>query len=198
MVAVPNRDPLKSRLQFTTFSKCASQATAPCNHKAERMSLFENSEYQWRETFFIFFEDARRPEADKVKKALEQLGRLEVSNVRADDDGRIDSITIVSPDDFAAMDVSCVAGEEVLEQLPEIISELEPNLDTDEEKSKFKQLPNCTARMDVFHFQRNSGTVSDEESPDEFMDPGGLLVVLERLGELCHGVVVDPQAGGLM
>ena len=162
------------------------------------MSLFENSEYQWRETFFVFFDDARRPNASKVKQSLEQLGSLQITNVRADDEGRIESITILSPDDFAAMDVSCVSGEEVAEQIPEIMKEVEPNLDTAEEKSKFKQLPECTARLDVFHFQQNLDTVSSEDSLDDFMDPGGLLVVLERLGEICHGVVVDPQAGGLM
>ena len=162
------------------------------------MSLFEDSEYQWRETFFVFFDAARRPNADKVKRALEQIGRLEISNVRADEEGRIESVTILSPDDFAAMDVSCVSGEEVDAQIPEIMKEVEPSLDTDEERSKFQQLPSCSARLDVFHFQKNTATVGDDDCMDDFMDPGGLLVVLERLGEICHGVVVDPQAGGLM
>ena len=164
------------------------------------MSLFENSEYQWRETFFVFFDDARRPEGEKVRKALERLGRLEIENVRVDDDGRIETVTVVSPDDFSAMDVSCVTGEEIQEQLPEIMKEVEPNLETDEQKSKFRQLNNVNARMDVFHFQKQSATVAldDEEGEVDFLDPGSLLVVLERLGELCHGVVVDPQSGELM
>jgi hypothetical protein len=166
--------------------------------EAERMSLFENSEYQWRETFFVFFDESRRPNADKVKQALAQIGNLEVENIRADEEGRIESVTILSPDDFAAMDVSCVSGEEVAEQIPEIMKEVEPNLETDEEKAKFELLSNCNARLDVFHFQKNTAPIGDEDNLDEFMDPGGLLVLLERLGEICHGVVVDPQAGGLM
>ena len=164
------------------------------------MSLFENPDYQWRETFFVFFDDARRPEAEKVRKALERLGRLEIDNLRCDADARIESVTIVSPDDFSAMDLSCVVGDEIYEQLPEILKEVEPNLESDEQKSKFKQLKDANARMDVFHFQRNSAAVivDDDEGEVDCLDPGSLLAVLERLGELCHGVVVDPQSGELM
>ncbi len=162
------------------------------------MSLFENPEYQWRETFFVLFDESRRPPADEIKSALERLSsKLEVTDLRADQDGRIESLTIYSPDDFAAMDVSCTTGDEVLEQVPELLKEVEPNIETDEEKSKFRQLTECTARLDVYHFQHQSSDAGEEFS-EEFMDPGGLLVVLERLGEICNGVVVDPQSGGLM
>ncbi len=162
------------------------------------MSLFENPEYQWRETFFVLFDESRRPPADEIKSALECLSsNLEVTDLRADKDGRIESMTIYSPDDFAAMDISCTAGEEVMEQVPDLLKEVEPNIETDEEKSKFRQLTECTARLDVFHFQQQSSDTGEEFS-EEFMDPGGLLVVLERLGEICNGVVVDPQSGGLM
>ncbi len=162
------------------------------------MSLFENPEYHWRETFFVMFDESRRPPAADVKSALEKLnGNLQVTDLRADSDGRIESLTIYSPDDFAAMDVTCTTGEEVSEQVPELIKEFESNIETDEEKSKIRKLTECTARLDVFHFQHQTGEV-DDESSEEFMDPGGLLVVLERLGEICHGVVVDPQSGGLM
>jgi hypothetical protein len=162
------------------------------------MSLFENPEYHWRETFFVLFDESRRPPAEEIKSALECLGgNLEVTDLRADENGRIESLTIYAPDDFAAMDVSCTTGDEVAEQVPELLKEVEPNIETDEEKSKFRQLTECTARLDVFHFQHQSNDAGEEPS-EEFMDPGGLLVVLERLGEICNGVVVDPQSGGLM
>lgn len=162
------------------------------------MSLFENPGYQWRETFFVLFDESRRPPAEEIKSALESLSsNLEVTDLRADQDGRIESLTIYAPDDFAAMDVSCTTGEEVSEQVPELLKEVEPNVETDEEKTKLRRLTECTARLDVFHFQQKSSDV-DQEFSEEFMDPGGLLVVLERLGEICNGIVVDPQSGGLM
>ena len=34
--------------------------------------------------------------------------------------------------------------------------------------------------------------------PDDFMDPGALLVVLEQIASLCDGIVVDPQANALL
>ena len=67
------------------------------------MSLFENDEYQWRVTYFIFFADDRRPQADNVSKILRSIdARYEITNLRADDNGRFESLTLMSPDDYAA------------------------------------------------------------------------------------------------
>ena len=46
-----------------------------------------------------------------------------------------------------------------------------------------------------FHFEQVAGSNHEEE---DFLDPGGLLIVLERLAELCRGVSVDPQSGSFM
>ena len=158
------------------------------------MSLFENPEYEWRETFVILFGEGNRPTAAEVKTALDQLGGLFVENVRMDQDGRFESLTVYAQRDFAAMDISCADGDEVAEQLPYLIEELESN-SLPGEKPPTKQLASCRGRMDVFHFSKR---VMGEDEDDEFLDPGGLLVVLEALGELCHGVIVDPQSGTIM
>ena len=42
------------------------------------------------------------------------------------------------------------------------------------------------------------GSSGEGEEPDDFMDPGSLLVVLERIAEMFNGVVVDPQSNSLM
>ena len=163
------------------------------------MSLFENAEYQWRETFFVFLDGSNRPRADDLESALQQLSRrFLITDVRADANGYFESLTIESPDDSAAMDISCVVGEEVEEQIPSLVEEVRTNAETADEKKMLERLPNCSARLDVFHFEHHSGTFIDEESDEEFMDPGGLLTVLDCLGELCNGVVIDPQTGALL
>jgi len=158
------------------------------------MSLFENSEYQWRETYFVLFDENSRPSAKQVESELKQLGsRYEISALRTDDEGRFESVTLLSPSDFAAMDITYISGEEVLEQIKEFGDEIKNATLTEDEIKKVAKLSKCNARFDVFHFEQ---VIDDEE--DEILDPGALLIVLEQLAELCDGVCIDPQSGSVL
>ncbi len=158
------------------------------------MSLFENDDYQWRETYFVLYDDTQRPTRQTLEAALRKLGRrIEVGDVQTDAEGRFESLTVVAPDDYAGMDISCVSGDEVAEQVGELSAELSRGVLTREDRAKIKRLHACTGRLDVYHFERNhSGAATEDE---ELLDPGSLLVVLDQLAELCDGVVVDPQSG---
>ena len=161
------------------------------------MSLFENDQYIWRETYFVLFNNNNRPLADDVEAALMELGsRYELNNISADQQGRLDSLNLLSPYDFAAMDICYLSGEDVDEQMPELKMQLKQQQLTDEEQSKVDLLSSCDARFDVFHFEQVVSDRDDEE--DGFLDPGALLIVLERLAELCDGVGIDPQSGEIM
>ncbi|MDG2380269.1 MAG: hypothetical protein P8N76_01205 [Pirellulaceae bacterium] len=164
------------------------------------MSLFENDEYQWRETYFILFEEENRPQAEQVSGALKELdSRFEVMNVKADEAGRFESLTLVSPDDYAAMDISFVVGDEVVEQTAELIDELLKATFTEEEKSAIRSLGDCRCRFDVYHFEQLTFVGRDGEGEeDDFMDPGALLTVMEKIAEVSDGVVVDPQANTIL
>lgn len=158
------------------------------------MSLFENDGYRWRETYFVLFDQQRRPSADDVEKSLKELGdRYELNNVRTDDAGRFESVTLVSPHDFAAMDITYIEGEEVIEQVRELGEEMKNATLSRDEMEKMARALECNARFDVYHFEQ----VSDA-GEDEFLDPGALLIVLEKLAELCDGISVDPQSGSIM
>ena len=161
------------------------------------MSLFENSEYSWRDTYFVLFHAEDRPTADATRQALETLGpRYQIQDLQADAQGRVESFTLLSPDDFAAMDISLVVGEEVEEQVVTLTGGLHGMQLTKEEEEKKRVLRGCNARFDIYHFEQ---VVSAEEGDDEgFLDPGALLIVLQCLAELCHGVGMDPQAGTFM
>ncbi|MEZ6113734.1 MAG: hypothetical protein R3C99_22385 [Pirellulaceae bacterium] len=49
---------------------------------------------------------------------------------------------------------------------------------------------------EIFHFEQMMER--GRTRADEYMDPGALLGVLERLAQLCGGVGIDPQSGALM
>ena len=57
------------------------------------MSTFENNDYKWRETYFVLFDESRRPTLDQVKRSLADLNsRFVLSEGEADEAGRFDSI----------------------------------------------------------------------------------------------------------
>ena len=39
---------------------------------------------------------------------------------------------------------------------------------------------------------------SEDEEPEELLDPGALLAVLDALAKLTGGVAIDPQSGTLL
>ncbi len=157
------------------------------------MSLFEDNRYQWRETYFVLFHSEDRPPADKVNSELAKLGsRFAISEVRTDDDGQFESVTMFSSHDCAAMDITYISGEEVTEQVAEFAAEMKNATLTREEMGKIAKITECDARFDVYHFEE----VSDNE--DDILDPGALLIVMECLTGLCGGVGIDPQAGSVM
>lgn len=159
------------------------------------MSLFENDHYRWRETYFVLYEVRHRPTADAVRKTLRELGdRYEITEVKANDDGLFESLSLISPYDFAAMDITYIAGEEVTDHVATLLQELKSFTLTKEEMIKIDRLPKCNARFDVYHFEQ----VAEESDEDEMLDPGALLIVLERLAKLVHGVSIDPQSGSVM
>jgi hypothetical protein len=162
------------------------------------MSTFERDNFQWRETYFVLFDADKRPTLARLEKALKSLNhRFEVSGGVADEEGRFESVTLLSPDDYAALDISYVAGDEVREQGAELYKELKSSVADDHERAQLARLPKCDARFDLFHFEEITAAVTEDE-PDEMLDPSALLVVLEALARLTKGVGVDPQSGTLL
>ena len=160
------------------------------------MTMFEADQFQWRETYFVLFSSRKRPTLDEIERALRQLGsHYQLTDLQAADDGSFESLTLVSPDDFAALDISYLSGEDIEDQVAALVDEMQPADKGD--AAKLKQLKKCDARLDVMHFEQMiDGGGSDE--PDEMLDPSTLLIVLDALTELTGGVSIDPQSGSLM
>lgn len=164
------------------------------------MSLFENDEYRWRETYFLLMEAKRRPSGDTIRRALCDLNeRYELSETRVDDEGCFESLTLYSPDDNAAMDVTYVDGEEVVQQTMELIDEMKRTASSGKESAAVRRLSNRDARLDVYHFEKLTFIGGDnDDDEEEFLDPGSLLIVLDKLAELCDGIAIDPQTGSIL
>jgi hypothetical protein len=159
------------------------------------MSTFESDNFRWRETYFVLFDAARRPSLHKVEQTIQRLkDRFELSQAAADDDGGFESLTVLAPDDYAALDISYVEGEEVIEQAQQLLKDLKTTTLQPGDMEKLARLPKCNARFDLMHFEQ----VLEGEEGDEMLDPSALLLVMEALVKLTAGVGIDPQSGALM
>lgn len=160
------------------------------------MSLFENSEYEWRETYFVLFPEGRRPTSAELRRLLKSIGdRFEITQVRSSD-GDFEQLTVISPQDFAGLDIAYNAGEDVVAQVEDLIKDLSRSTLTREERDKLKRIKDYTARFEVFHFEHVGGDRPAGE--EDYLDPGGLLIILEKLAQRYRGVAIDPQAGAFL
>lgn len=162
------------------------------------MSMFEDSQYRWRETYFVLFDSANRPTLKAVQQVLSGLNEHYVlRNLSADQQGRFDSLTLVSPDDFAALDICYTGGEEVLDHAVLLAKEMEPAACEMGETDALQRILQADGRFDVLHFEQVPEYEEEEpeDESDEVLDPSALLLVLGALAEITHGVAVDPQAG---
>jgi hypothetical protein len=161
------------------------------------MSLFADGRYQWRETYFVLFDRKDRPKEAAVRKAFDDLKKkVELQSLECDDEGFLESLTILSHADASGMDVTYLDDEEVQEQITEIKRSFRGEKLTAEQQAKLAKISASNARYDVFHFEELGDGFLDEED-EGALDPTTLLAVLARLAKLCHGVSLDPQGGDL-
>jgi hypothetical protein len=162
------------------------------------MSTFENDDFRWRETYFVLFDAAKRPTLKQVETLLRGLNqRFQLTHTSSDDGGDFESLTLLAPDDFAAVDVSYLEGDEVLEQGSLLTDELKAASLTESERRKLARLADCNARFEIMHFQQVMPD-EDEDELDGMFDPSALLIVLDALVQLTDGIGIDPQSGSMM
>ena len=119
---------------------------------------------------------------------------VELVELHTDEDGLFESMTVMAPESFAAIDISYISGAEVIEQGIQFSDELESGCI---EKSQLNLLREYDGRFDILHFEQTEEGEDDGELGG-MLDPSALLTVLDILSELCGGVTVDPQTGSLI
>ena len=123
---------------------------------------FEDDRYQWRETYFVLFDPARKPLLQEIRRGLNPMFKsLVIRNSQADEEGRIETLSVVSYEDRAAIDLIYQCGEQVLQETEAIATEMLRITSTKKNRAKIEKAKEYSARLDVLHFEQMK-TASEE------------------------------------
>src|SRR3954453_3317998 len=110
-----------------------------------------DDQLEWRDTYFVLFQESRRPTLTQVEAAITETSRrLKLENLEADEDGMFESLLVQAPQDNAALEISYERGDAVVEQSSELAKQLKEELGP----KQLKQMLKADARLDVMLFER--------------------------------------------
>ena len=119
------------------------------------MSTFEDDRYQWRETYFVLFDPARRPDTSAIRKGLQSVfGTLHIRDSQSDESGRLEILSVASYEDFAAIDIMYQQGEHVIAEMQALAPELVNLTSTKQNRLKIEKAVSYSAKLDVMHFEQ--------------------------------------------
>ena len=73
-----------------------------------------DDQLEWRDTYFVLFQQSRRPTLTQVEAAITETSRrLKLENLEADEDGMFESVLVHAPQDNAAVEISYEVGDAV-------------------------------------------------------------------------------------
>ena len=122
------------------------------------MTLFDDNRYDWRETYFVYFESAHRPKLPEIRRALKTYAPLfYILDSKAEPDGNLVAITIASYENHAALEIVYREGKDVLNEIQQFVHSLQTDATT-EERMKLKKIVQCKTRFDVNHFEQTADT----------------------------------------
>jgi hypothetical protein len=158
-----------------------------------------DDQLEWRDTYFILFQQSHRPTLTQVEAAItESSKRLRLENLEADEDGMFESAVVQAPQDNAALEISYETGEAVIQQSADLAKQLKDDL----KGKQLQQMLKSGARLDVMLFERvHEDSFSGEEDDDwegGLLDPSSLLNVVGALAKLTRGLPIDPASGAVL
>ena len=163
------------------------------------MDYEAGDQLEWRDTYFILFQQSGRPTLTQVEAAITDSTRhITLENLEADEDGMFESLLVQAPDDHSALEISYETGDAVIEQSAALAKQLRGEATPDQ----LKKLLRADARLDVMHFERVNAEESFDDDDEEFggdaVDPSSLLNVVEALAKLTKGLPIDPASGAIL
>jgi DNA-binding PucR family transcriptional regulator len=164
------------------------------------MDIETDDQLEWRDTYFILFQQAGRPTLNQVESALiDASPRLQLDNLEANEDGMFESVLVQAPQDNAALEISYEMGDAVILQSAELAKQLKGELSGDQ----LAKMLRADARLDVMLFEKvRGGAWGDQEDDEDWesggLDPSSLLGVVEALSKLTGGLPIDPASGTVM
>jgi hypothetical protein len=160
----------------------------------------DSDQLEWRDTYFILFQQSARPTLTQVEAAItDSSSRLRLDNLEADEDGMFESVLVHAPQDNAALEISYETGDAVVQQSADLAKQLKGELTG----AQLQKMLRADARLDVMLFETvREGAWGDQEEDEEWesggVDPSSLLGVVEALAKLTGGLPIDPASGSVM
>ena len=164
------------------------------------MQIDEGDQLEWRDTYFILFQQSARPTLTQVEAVISEASpRLKLENLEADEDGMFASVLVHAPQDNAALEISYETGDAVIQQSAELAKQLKGELSG----GQLAQMLRSDARLDVMLFEKvREGAWGDQDEEEDWesggLDPSSLLGVVEALAKLTDGLPIDPASGSVM
>ncbi|MDR1054061.1 MAG: hypothetical protein LBL39_07785 [Planctomycetaceae bacterium] len=122
------------------------------------MTLFDDERYAWRETYFVLFEAGNQPRFADVRKNFDiHAGCFSVLDKKVGKDNSMESITIASYEDHAAIEILYSEGEVVLSESEALFETISKDCPA-RERELLRRAKNFTARYSVQHFEQVAGT----------------------------------------
>ena len=122
------------------------------------MTLFDDDRYNWRETYFVYFETSRRPKLPEIRQALKILAPfLTILNSTVDEDDNLIAMTIASYEDHAALEITYQEGGDILAEAQHLFHTLKKEASA-KEVSQLERMAHYKARFDVHHFEQTADT----------------------------------------
>ena len=88
-----------------------------------------DEQLEWRDTYFILFQQSARPTLTQVEAAITESSRkLRLENLEADEDGLFESVLVQAPQDNAALEISYETGDAVIQQSADLAKQLKDDL----------------------------------------------------------------------
>ena len=162
------------------------------------MSLFDDPNYRWRDTFLVLFDDKQRPTIELAQSAIQQIGKFEMQNFSESESRYVESMTITSSVDLIGLEILYVAGAEVVEETEALVLELAEDALLLGNEDSLTQLSTSNARFDILHFEKITENSNEPSGDDELLDPSSLLAVTAALASLVNGVAVDPSSASFV
>ena len=122
------------------------------------MTLFEDDRYDWRETYFIYFEPSHRPKLPEVRRAIKtDAPFFSVLDCKAEPDGSLVALTIASYENHAAVEIVYREGKAVQTEIQHLVRSLKKEA-TATEQTKLQKIVQYKTRLDVHHFEQTADT----------------------------------------
>ena len=122
------------------------------------MKLFEDDRYDWRETYFVYFESSHRPKMPEVRRALRIYAPfLSTLDYKTEPDGSLVAMTLASYEDHAALEIVYQEGDAVTAEARNFARSLKEEA-SEEECLKLQKIAQCKMRFDVNHFEQTADT----------------------------------------